>query len=100
MQLDSVGAVCKADTESIEHALRDYLAVQSFWNSFSPPIDPSLFYVTNIIDWLRLNCQSSHKCGVFEIEWGIIFPMAVWSIWLPRNNMAFERLGNHRDLLS
>ncbi|KAK7858798.1 putative ribonuclease h protein [Quercus suber] len=26
--------------------------------------------------------------------------MVVWSIWLRRNNMAYERLGNHRDLLS
>ncbi|KAK9991627.1 hypothetical protein SO802_026612 [Lithocarpus litseifolius] len=26
--------------------------------------------------------------------------MAVWSIWLRRNNMAFERLGNHKDIQS
>lgn len=100
MQSDPVCPVCKTDTESIENALRDCPAVQSFWNSFSPPIHPSLFYGINIIDWLRLNCQSSCKCGVSEIDWGVIFPMVVWSIWLRRNNMAFERLGNHIYLLS
>lgn len=100
MQLDPGCPMCKAESKSIEHALRDCPTVQSFWNSFSPPTHPSLFYGANIIDWLRLNCHSTRKCGVSKIEWGIIFPMTVWSIWLHRNNMAFERIGNHRDMQS
>ena len=100
MQLDPGCPMCKAESKSIEHALRDCPTVQSFWNSVSPPTHPSLFYGANIIDWLRLNCHSTRKCGVSKIEWGIIFPLTVWSIWLHRNNMAFERIGNHRDMQS
>ena len=33
-----------------------------------------------------------------EIDWGIIFPMAVWSLWLRRNNIVFGRTSTPRDL--
>ena len=61
-------------------------------------IHPPLFYGANVLDWLRLNCQSTRKCGVSEIDWGIIFPMAIWSLWLRRNNIVFGRTSTPRDL--
>ena len=57
MNLNSICPVCNAGTETIVHSLRDCPMAKSFWNSFNPPIHPNLFYGTNILDWLRLNCQ-------------------------------------------
>lgn len=48
--LPSTCPLCNKATESIIHALRDFLIVRLFWNSFPPPIQSNLFYVVNLGD--------------------------------------------------
>nr|POE98331.1 hypothetical protein CFP56_72897 [Quercus suber] len=62
----------KGDAETIVHYLRDCPLAKSFWNSFNPPIHPNLFYGTNVLNWLRINCQCTRKCGVSEVDWATI----------------------------
>ena len=98
MNLNPTCPVCNAGTEMIVHSLRDCAMAKSFLNTFNPPINPNLFYSTNVLDWLRFNSQCTRKCGVSEVDWGIIFPMAVRSLWLRRNNIVFGRTGQSSDL--
>ncbi|KAK7823380.1 putative ribonuclease h protein [Quercus suber] len=77
MNISPICPMCNAAPETISHALRDCPKVQSFWNSFSPPVSASIFYGTQILDWLRLNCKSMQQCDVADLDWAILFPIAV-----------------------
>ena len=91
--------VCNTEPKTIIHALRDCPKAQCFWNSFSPPILQSLFYGLPLVEWLKTNCRSSRHCGISDIEWGIMFPMVVWILWLHCNSIVFGRLSPQRNLL-
>ncbi|KAF3970061.1 hypothetical protein CMV_006198 [Castanea mollissima] len=99
MGIPPVYPMSNIELETIIHALRDCPKAQCFWNSFSPPFSSSLFYGLQLVDWLKTNYRSSRHSGVSDIEWGIIFPMAVWTLWLHRNGIVFGRLGPQRNLL-
>ncbi|KAK7854301.1 putative ribonuclease h protein [Quercus suber] len=60
--------------------------------------DAYRFYGTQFLDWLRLNCKSKQQCGVSEIDWAIVFPIAVWSLWLHRNSVVFGKPNICKDL--
>ena len=70
---------------------------ERYWNSFSPPIQRRLFYDTNMVFRLKFNCQSSKSSSSSGMEWGILFPFALWTIWLYRNNTAFGRPHLQKD---
>ena len=74
--------LCDEGTENVIHVLRDCGVAQSFWDSFPPPIPAAVFYGTNLIDWLRLNCGSTKSCVVTNLNWGIVFSFGIWSLWL------------------
>ena len=50
--------LCDKGPESVLHVLRDCCVAHEFWNSFPPPFLAAVFYETQLVDWLRLNCGS------------------------------------------
>lgn len=89
--------ICNNAPETIIHTLRDCPMAQRYWNSFSPPIQRSFFYDTNVMEWLMLNYQSSKSSSSSSMERGILFPFALWTIWLHRNNTVFGRPQLQKD---
>lgn len=89
--------ICNNAPETIIHTLRDCPMAQRYWNSFSPPIQRSFFYDTNVVEWLKLNYQSSKSSSSSRMERGILFPFALWTIWLHRNNTVFGRPQLQKD---
>ncbi|KAF3973103.1 hypothetical protein CMV_003444 [Castanea mollissima] len=67
-------------------------------NSLYPAIQRSLFYGASLVSLLNLNCNSSKTSAISSIDWSIMFPFALWSLWLHRNNMAFDRAHNPQNL--
>ncbi|KAL0001759.1 hypothetical protein SO802_015540 [Lithocarpus litseifolius] len=98
MNISLICPMSNASPETISHALRDCPKAQSFWNFFSPPISTSNFYGTQILDWLRLNCRSMQQCDVADLDWAILFPIAIWVLWLHRNSTIFGMATIHKDL--
>ena len=90
--------MCINAPETIIHTLRDCPTTQTFWNSLNCPIQRNLFYGTSLVSWLNLNCHSSKNSTISSIEWSILFPFALWTLWLHRNNIVFGRAPNHQDL--
>ena len=45
-------------------------------------------YGSSLVNWLRSNCNSN-ACSHLGIFWDVMFPFAVWSIWLHRNKVVF-----------
>ena len=95
MNISPICPMCNAAPETISHALRDCSKAQSFWNSFSPPVSASIFYGTQFLDLLRLNCRSMQRCDAADLDWAILFPIAVW---LNRNNTIFGKATIRKDL--
>ena len=52
-----------------------------------PPLPPNVFYGVPLVDWMKLNCRCSRFSAISDIQWGTIFSMAVWILWLHRNNI-------------
>ena len=98
MNISPICPMCNAAPETISHAFRNCLKAQSFWNSFSPLVSASIFYGTQFLDWLRLNCRSMQRCDVADLDWAILFPIAIWVIWLNQNNTIFGKATIHKDL--
>lgn len=99
MGIPPVCPVCNSKLETIVHALRDCPKAKCFWNSLMPPLTPNIFYGMPLVEWLKLNCRCSRFSASSNIEWGTIFPMAVWIFWLHRNNIVFGRTRPHRNLV-
>ena len=98
MDIPFLCPVCNHEPETILHALRDCPKAQSFWNSLSPPFRSNLFYGLQLVDWLNLNCKTSMSSLSSNINWSILFPFAVWTLWLHRNCIAFDNPHHHKDL--
>ena len=89
MDIPFLCPICNNAPETILHALRYCPKEQLFWNSPSPPFQRNLFYGVHLVDWLKLNCKSSKSYHSLNITWGILFPFALWTLWLHRNCTAF-----------
>ena len=98
MNISPLCLACNSALETIIHALRDCPKAQSFWNSFSPPCSAASFYDTQLMVWLRINCKSMRQCNATDLDWAIIFPIAVWVLWLNRNNLVFGKSATQKDL--
>lgn len=83
--------------ESIIH-LWDCRFAQYFWNSFPSPIQATLFYGANLLDWLRLNFCSSKPSSFSDVDWGILFSFRIWSLRLQGNSVIFRNKRSHRNL--
>ena len=73
---------CNTKPKTIIHALRDCPKAECFWNSLLPPISPNIFFGMPLVEWLKINSRSSRISAISEMEWGTIFPMVVWILWL------------------
>ncbi|XP_075669726.1 uncharacterized protein LOC142639425 [Castanea sativa] len=47
--------------------------------------------------WLRINCALQQK-SFSGINWGIVFPFGIWSLWLWRNKVVFRDTSSRRPL--
>ena len=98
MNISPLCLTCNSAPETIIHALRDCPKAQSFWNSFSSLCSAASFYDTQLMVWLRINCKSMQQCNATELDCAIIFPIAVWVLWLHRNNLVFGKSATQKDL--
>ena len=68
--------ICCNEVESIIHILRDCPQARIFWDSFPPPVPPNIFYGTNLLDWLQINCNF-HQRSIHNIPKGSLFLFGV-----------------------
>ena len=58
----------------------------------------SLFYEAKLMDWLHLNCCNPRCTLVPGIDWGIIFSVRIWTLWLHRKNVVFRDKNPRQNL--
>ncbi|KAF3952302.1 hypothetical protein CMV_022124 [Castanea mollissima] len=81
--------LCDEGPENVIHILKDCYTAHELWDSF-PPLPTTVFYETNLVDWLRLNCNSTKRYAVANLNWGTVFSFGIWSLWLRRNGVLFR----------
>ncbi|KAL0013775.1 hypothetical protein SO802_000844 [Lithocarpus litseifolius] len=48
--------------------------------------------------YLCMHSSPKEQCDVSKIDWAILFPIAVWVLWLHRNSTIFVKAIKHKDL--
>ncbi|XP_075640276.1 uncharacterized protein LOC142612031 [Castanea sativa] len=64
----NISSICPEGTKFLELLLSPGFCFYVLWHP--------------ILDWLRLNCRSMQRCDVADLDWAILFPIAVWVLWL------------------
>ena len=82
--------VCGSAFDSITHVMRDYLEASKVWKGLGIRDTNQVFYGLPFMDWLKSNCSSSYCFPRPRIPWKILFPQAIWLIWLQRNKIIFQ----------
>ena len=90
--------LCDKGLESVLHVLRDCCVAHEFWNSFPPPFLAAVFYETQLVDWLRLNCGSMKNYVAANLNWGIVFSFGIWTLWLRQNGVVFRGVRPNRNV--
>ena len=98
MDVPQTCPICNEGPETILHCLRNYREAQALWKAFPPLLAKNLFFGTNLVNWLKLNCQSTKILSSLSFSWGIIFPFGIWTLWLRRNNSLFRNTSQLRNL--
>ena len=86
---DAQCRVCKNKKESILHALRDCTFAKLTWEKLGISNSGRGFSSGNLGDWLEKN-TSINAFKFASIPWHILFPFAVWKLWMHRNGLAFK----------
>ena len=87
---DTQCPLCHASNESILHALRDCGVVKQIWLHLDESRCNSLFFNSNLQDWLETNGTNQQRVGRFAVPWSIVFSFAIWLLWKQRNLMVFK----------
>lgn len=85
---DDCCLICHVEPETILHALRDCIRVKTVWGQLGIGVQDRDFWRNDTQDWLRSNGKDNSIQG--GLQWRILFPIAVWSIWKSRNQSVFN----------
>ena len=81
--------VCGNSDESIIHALRDCRGAKRVWTELGISSTSQEFYNLPLPEWLKSNCSLAQFYSRPRIPWKMLFPQALWLIWLQRNKVIF-----------
>ena len=59
--------ICNSASKTIDHLFKECSFAKTFWDSFPYPMQSSLFYGENLVEWLRINCSSTSVYGAMGI---------------------------------
>ncbi|KAH9763649.1 putative ribonuclease H protein [Citrus sinensis] len=80
---------CGYAVEDTAHALRDCATSRRIWNMLLTGHETADFFTLPIRDWIFANIQGLGNHGSNK-EWSCIFGVAIWCIWVARNQLLFE----------
>ena len=95
VDISSLCPLCHQEPETIIHALHDCMVVKPIWNQLGRGQSDQAFYGSELPEWLEINGKESHTYPSNQIPWRYVFLLAIWIIWLKRNQLIFQNKGTH-----
>ena len=83
--------ICRGESESVLHALRDCAWVKAVWVQLGVETTNQAFWMTDLQEWLNINGKVNNSYLTAKPPWKMIYPFAVWKIWKSRNSFVFNR---------
>ena len=90
LNLNPTCELCGESPESILHTLRDCKVAKSVWKDLGIKEGNLEFFGLNLDAWLKNNCGMTSMYPRPHVPWKILFPQAVWMLWLHRNKAIFQ----------
>ncbi|KAH9751258.1 putative ribonuclease H protein [Citrus sinensis] len=87
--VDMICMRCGYAVEDTAHALRDCATSRRIWNMLLTGHETADFFMLPTRDWIFANIQGLGNHGSNK-EWSCIFGVAIWCIWVARNQLLFE----------
>ncbi|KAH9673087.1 reverse transcriptase domain-containing protein [Citrus sinensis] len=87
--VDMICMRCGYAVEDTAHALRDCVTSRRIWNMLLAGHKSGSFFTLPTRDWMFANIQGMGNHGSNR-EWSCIFGVAIWCIWVARNQLLFE----------
>ena len=83
--------ICQGEPETILHALWDCRGVKSVWSRLGVRPSNTVFWDSNLQEWLNFNGRQNGSANLAKIPWRILFSFTFWLIWKNRNQVVFRR---------
>ena len=83
--------ICQGKPKTILHTLRDCRGVKSIWSRLGVKSSNTVFWDSNLHEWLNLNGKQNESANLAKIPWKILFFFAIWLIWKDRNQVVIKR---------
>ena len=90
LNLDLMCELCCEGAETIIHTLRDYKVARAVWRDLGFKENDRGFFGLNLVEWLKKFYGTSTSYPRPHVPWKILFPQAIWVIWLQRNKAIFQ----------
>ena len=90
--------ICQGKPKTILHTLRDCRGVKSIWSCLGVKSSNTVFWDSNLHEWLNLNGKQNESANLAKIPWKILFFFAIWLIWKDRNQVVFKRKTHNPNL--
>ena len=88
--LDPMCKMCNRDYETIKHLLKGCEVTHNFWQQLQTPYYTRNSFTLPLKEWIEANCKDELNATVKGMPWKILFPMALWQLWLHKNNFVFR----------
>lgn len=90
VQCDATCPLCRNASETAIHLLRECPYAMQIWRKVGIPTPLEASYNLEMLQWLKVNCLSSHDILSNSVPWKILFTFTVWNLWKHRNKVVFE----------
>ena len=84
-------SLCHSSIETITHVLGDCPVAHGFWLWLGVPGSTVHFFTSSFSCWLEQNCTSNAHSVQHRLPWKILFPFAIWQLWLHHNQFLFSK---------
>lgn len=91
--------LCQQAPKTIIHALRGCAVINLNWYQLGRGPSDSLFYGSDLLEWLEINGKANSIIFPNQISWKYIFLFAVCTIWLKRNLVVFNNKNPHSTIV-
>ena len=100
IECNTVCPLCRNCNKSILHLLRECPYAMQIQRKIGIPVPLEALFRLDVLQWLKVNCQSNADILSDGIPWKTVFIFTIWALWKHMNRVVFENTTLNPDLHS